>query len=533
MLIVPLMSRFKLVSPSHNLVEFGFYFSKESYTLTRNLRRFASFSYSSIMAVIAACCLIGFPSIGSNHSISADGLSRKAAARVKQQGLAELVKIQASAPQDNALFGQSVSVSGDTAIVGAPDENEGVKNSGAVYIFERNQGGADNWGEVKRIPIPTEESSFKFGNSVSISGDAVIVGAHLEDEGGSEAGAAYVFERNQGGADNWGEVKKLLASDIEVGDLFGNSVAISGDTTIVGSPFHDEGETNAGAAYIFTVSDSNAPPTVSTQPVSVARGNTINGATIATVGDDQTPIGSLSVFVISAPPGITVTDITNTKGTVTASVAASCTAALGANAVVLSVTDTQGSTATANLIVTALAETTPPVITCPANLTVVAPSPNSTCVVVNYATPTATDNCGASVACVPPSGSCLPPGTTMVTCMATDTSGNTASCSFTVTTFNLCLQDDSNPGTSMLISTATGAYRFCCGGATFTGTGTVTSKGSTYTLTHNASDRRVQAQADTSTNKATASLQAPAGTNRCTITDRDTRNNTCSCTGGA
>nr|AIA13839.1 FG-GAP repeat [uncultured bacterium] len=448
----------------------------------------------------------------------------------------EVKKLLASDKEPFDVFGESVSISGDTVIVGALFEDGGASEAGAAYIFARNQGGANNWGEVKKLLASDSEANDEFGWSVAINGDAVIVGAHLEDEGGSEAGAAYIFTRNQGGADNWGEVKKLLASDIEVGDLFGNSVAISGDTVIVGSPFHDESETNAGAAYIFTVSGSNEPnepPAISPQSISVARGNTITGATIATVSDDQTPASSLAVFVISAPSGITVTNITNTKGTITANVAASCAAALGANTVVLSVTDTQEATTMANLIVTVIAETTPPVITCPANLTVVAPSPSSTCVVVNYTTPTATDNCGASVVCVPPSGSCLPLGTTTVACTATDTSGNTATCSFTVTTFNLCLQDDSNPGTSMLISTATGAYRFCCGGTTFTGVGTVTSKGSTYTLTHNASDRRVQVQVNTATNKATASLQAPAGTNRCTITDRDTRNNTCSCTGGA
>src|SRR5262249_53188728 len=161
---------------------------------------------------------------------------------------------------------------------------------------------------------------------------------------------------------------------------------------------------------------------------------------------------------------------------------------------------------------------------CPTNLTVVTPSVTNACAAVNYALPIASDNCGASVVCVPPPGSCLPLGVTTVTCTATDTSGNTAACGFTVTVFNLGLQDDSLPGTAMLINTATGAYRFCCAGVTYTGIGAVMVRGSIYTLTHNTSDRRVQAQADTTANRATATLQAPAGTMRGSITDRDTRN---------
>jgi len=64
-----------------------------------------------------------------------------------------------------------------------------------------------------------------------------------------------------------------------------------------------------------------------------------------------------------------------------------------------------------------------------------------------------------------------------VTCTATDTSNNTATCSFTVTVFNVCLQDDSNPSLVFLGNTVTGAYRFCCGGTVFTGVALVTMRG--------------------------------------------------------
>ena len=86
---------------------------------------------------------------------------------------------------------------------------------------------------------------------MAISGDTAIVGARLEDEKGSNAGAAYIFERNQGGADNWGEVTKLTAFDGQAFDLFGISVAISGDSAIVGAFGEDEKGGAAGAAYIY------------------------------------------------------------------------------------------------------------------------------------------------------------------------------------------------------------------------------------------------------------------------------------------
>jgi len=172
-----------------------------------------------------------------------------------------------------------------------------------------------------------------------------------------------------------------------------------------------------------------------------------------------------------------------------------------------------------------------PMITCPANVTAVTAAnvcPPSACSVVNFA-PLVSANCQATVVCNPSSGSCFPAGTTTVTCTATDIAGNTAACSFTVNAFNGCLQDDSNAGTVVLFNITTGAYRFCCNGTVFTGTGTPILHGCTFSLQHNAGDRRVLINVDFSVNRGTASLQSPPGTTRCTITDRDITNNTCNC----
>src|SRR6185503_15267317 len=131
----------------------------------------------------------------------------------------------------------------------------------------------------------------------------------------------------------------------------------------------------------------------------------------------------------------------------------------------------------------------PPSITCPANVTALANQsdcPSPTCQVATYPSPVVSDNCsGVTAVCSPPAGSCFPTGVTTVTCTATDTSGNTATCSFTVTGFDTALQDDSNPATILLWNSITGSYRFCCNGITFTGVGKSRVQGCVYTLDHN------------------------------------------------
>jgi hypothetical protein len=171
-----------------------------------------------------------------------------------------------------------------------------------------------------------------------------------------------------------------------------------------------------------------------------------------------------------------------------------------------------------------------PQITCPVNQTRALVKPTDTTVVVTYPAPTFSDNCaGASVVCLPPSGSAFPVGVTTVSCTATDAANNKTSCSFLVTIFDVCLQDDSNAATVLLLNSFTGDYLFCCGGTTFSGRGTVQKLGSTYTLTHNTAERRVSGRLEGAMNRGTGSLQWPVGTTRCAITDRDTRNNSCVC----
>ncbi len=172
----------------------------------------------------------------------------------------------------------------------------------------------------------------------------------------------------------------------------------------------------------------------------------------------------------------------------------------------------------------------PPTLECPENVVAVASAPGQTTVIVNFTTPVATDNCpGATVDCMPASGSAFPLGTTTVTCTATDGSGNTASCSFTVTTFDVCIENDSGGNATLLFNSFTGDYVFCCSVLTISGKGTITKKAGEITLQHNTSDRRVLGKVTAQPRKGSGSLQLPPGVTLCTISDRNLTDNACAC----
>lgn len=160
-----------------------------------------------------------------------------------------LKKITASVPKRDDYFGYSVSINGENLIVGAfgDDEDEfGANNlttSGSAYIFSKNQGGFDNWGFVKKLSLNQNREAYdSFGSTVNLSNDYAIVGALGEDHDESEgnfvdnAGAAYIFMKDQGGKDNWGLVKKLVGSDRQPGAQYGKALATDGENAIVGSP---------------------------------------------------------------------------------------------------------------------------------------------------------------------------------------------------------------------------------------------------------------------------------------------------------
>ena len=155
-------------------------------------------------------------------------------------------KLTASDAAQNDIFGTSVAISGDYAIVGARGNDDNGESSGSAYIFERDASG-ENWSQKTKLIASDADQYDYFGRKVAISGDYAIVGAYGNDDNGDRSGSAYIFERDAS-SENWSQKTKLIASDAESGDYFGDSVAISGDYAIVGAKYNDE---NSGSAYIF------------------------------------------------------------------------------------------------------------------------------------------------------------------------------------------------------------------------------------------------------------------------------------------
>ena len=148
-------------------------------------------------------------------------------------------------------FGNAVSVSGDNVLIGASMNDEKGLNAGSAYLFGKNQGGANNWGQVTKITAADGQAGDMFGASLDLDADLAVIGANLDDDKGVNAGSAYVFGKDQGGANAWGQVKKLTASDGAPFDNFGVSVGVNGDVVIVGANLSDAKGSNSGSAYLF------------------------------------------------------------------------------------------------------------------------------------------------------------------------------------------------------------------------------------------------------------------------------------------
>ena len=134
-------------------------------------------------------------------------------------------------PATSDQFGISVSVSADTVLVGAPLDDSAATNAGSAYVYDISTGTANL---TATLTNPTMANSDRFGNSVSISGSTLVVGAKLDDTRAIDAGSAYVYDMSNG--------TPLLTATLNNptvapgGDQFGFSVSASGDTVVVGSP---------------------------------------------------------------------------------------------------------------------------------------------------------------------------------------------------------------------------------------------------------------------------------------------------------
>jgi len=166
-------------------------------------------------------------------------------------GWVEETKLTASDGAMDDLFGWSVSLSRDYALIGANGDDDNGTNSGSAYIFHFD---GSNWAEEAKLTASDGAMDDAFGWSVALSGDYALIGANGDDDNGTNSGSAYIFHFD---GSNWVEETKIRASDAAAGDNFGNSVSLSGEHALIGAPYDDDNQDESGSAYIFHFDGSN------------------------------------------------------------------------------------------------------------------------------------------------------------------------------------------------------------------------------------------------------------------------------------
>ena len=191
-----------------------------------------------------------------NNQINSSNQSR---AGIYDTSYVQHAYIKANVVTAGDRFGSDVAISGDTMVVGAPNQSDG----GAAYVFIRDNNG---WSQQAVLKASNEGLFDGFGTSVSISGNTIVVGAPYEDsdsttvnsgsgnDGSPDSGAAYVFIRLNG---NWIQEAYLKNLFETPGGEFGYDVAVSGDTVVVGVPHQANQLPHSGAAHIYKKSGTN------------------------------------------------------------------------------------------------------------------------------------------------------------------------------------------------------------------------------------------------------------------------------------
>lgn len=200
----------------------------------------AGSNFGKSVAISGSRALIGAPN-------SASGGSQRGLVHALEYDGSEWMPVGGALSASDAanydLFGTSIALDGDTALIGAP----GLANSNAAYVFFDSVTG---WTQTQIVTATGGSASGdNFGYSVDLDLPFAVIGAWGDSDDGPQSGSAYVFESQLGVGLT--QVAKLTASDAASSDYFGDAVAISGDTVLVGARENDDGGSNSGAAYVF------------------------------------------------------------------------------------------------------------------------------------------------------------------------------------------------------------------------------------------------------------------------------------------
>lgn len=195
-----------------------------------------------------------------------------------------MAKLQSDDLHPRQEFGHSVSLSGDRALVGAPQDSQDETFSGAAYIFDLIDG---DWTQSQKLKASHPRFRANFGDSVSLDGNRALIGAYRDGEAGQYAGAAYVFELNQG---HWVETEKLLAATTTIGDFFGVSVSLDNDKAVIGSSSDSTQGNDSGSVYVFTIDNGLWSETAQLSPSDHQAGDGFGNA--VDIGGHQILVGA-------------------------------------------------------------------------------------------------------------------------------------------------------------------------------------------------------------------------------------------------
>jgi hypothetical protein len=185
------------------------------------------------------------------------GMTRPASADWAQRQ-----KITSTPRGVGAQFGNAMAISGTTMIIGARNDSTTASQAGAAMVYVRN---GSNWTQQAKLLANDGALGDKFGYSVTVSGDTVVIGAYNDDGPFADTGSAYVFTRS---GTTWTQQQKLTASDGTASDEFGNAVAIDGDVIAVGAHFADlPSNAASGSVYLFQRSGTAWTPTQKLIPI--------------------------------------------------------------------------------------------------------------------------------------------------------------------------------------------------------------------------------------------------------------------------
>ncbi|MGF1632984.1 MAG: CARDB domain-containing protein [Phycisphaerae bacterium] len=260
-------------------------------------------------------------------------------------------------PDDGAAgdyFGYSVAVDGNLALVGSYQDEDNGPHSGSAYLFDITTGT-----QVAKLKAADGSAGDEFGTSVALSGNTALVGSISNDANGSRSGSAYLFDVTTGA-----QIAKLTPADGAAGDMFGGSVDLNGNTAFVGSSEDDDRGSNSGSVYVFeTVTAAVLDPTIfiDLQPASDTGSSSSDDLT-----NDTTP----TFDVIVNQPGIITVDWTGDGvADVTLTAAAAGTSSFttppladGSYAFVATFTSDIGQPAVFTPPLTVTIDTTPPAV---------------------------------------------------------------------------------------------------------------------------------------------------------------------------